>query len=103
MLGSLRDIAAPALDADQKLERTSGFVRQLRDRLGINRRSLRKLAQGLKALEGQKYVFLFYQKELVPLPSVGQFGDESLDSSEAIPCRTPPTRTPTGPRRSRPS
>lgn len=83
LLGTLRDIAAMPLDTDQKLERTSEVVRQLRDRLGINRRSLRQLARGLKALEGQKYVFLFYQKELVPVPSVGQFGDESLDSSEA--------------------
>jgi len=83
LLGTLRDVASLPLDVDQKLERTSEIVRQLRDRLGINRRSLRKLAQGLKALEGQKYVFLFYQRELVPLPSVGQFGDESLDSSEA--------------------
>ncbi len=83
LLGTLRDIAAMPLDADQKLERTAEVVRQLRDRLGINRRSLRLMAQGLKALEGQKYVFLFYQRELVPLPSVGQFGDESLDASEA--------------------
>lgn len=83
LLGTLRDIAAMPLDTDQKLERTSEVVRQLRDRLGINRRSLRQMAQGLKALEGQKYVFLFYQRELVPLPSVGQFGDESLDASEA--------------------
>jgi VWFA-related protein len=83
LLGTLRDIAAMPLDADQKLERTAEVVRQLRDRLGINRRSLRQMAEGLKALEGQKYVFLFYQRELVPLPSVGQFGDESLDASEA--------------------
>jgi VWFA-related protein len=83
MLGTLRDIDLMPLDTDQKLERTGEIVRQLRDRLGINRRSLRQLAQGLKKLEGQKYVFLFYQRELVPLPSYGQFGDESLDSAEA--------------------
>jgi VWFA-related protein len=83
MLGTLRDIASMPLDTDQKLERTGEIVRQLRDRLGINRRSLRRLAQGLKKLEGQKYVFLFYQRELVPLPSVGNFGDESLDTAEA--------------------
>jgi VWFA-related protein len=86
MLGSLRDIAAmyaDGHDTDQMLERTNEIVRQLRDRLGINRRSLRQLAQGLKKLEGQKYVFLFYQRELVPLPAVGQFGDESLDTAEA--------------------
>ena len=83
LLGTLRDIAAMPVDVDQKLERTNEVIRQLRDRLGIDRRSLRKLARSLKALEGQKYVFLFYQREIVPLPSVGQFGDESLDSSEA--------------------
>jgi VWFA-related protein len=83
LLGTLRDINAMPIDTDQKLERTGEVIRQLRDRLGINRRSLQQLAKGLKALEGQKYVFLFYQKELVPLPSVGQFGDESIDSSEA--------------------
>jgi VWFA-related protein len=83
LLGTLRDIAAMPIDTDQKLERINEVIRQLRDRLGINRRSLRQLAKGLKAMEGQKHVFLFYQKELVPLPSWGQFGDESLDSSEA--------------------
>lgn len=83
LLGTLRDINMMPLDPDQKLARVSEVIRQFRDRLGINRRSLRQLAKGLKALEGQKYVFLFYQRELVPLPSIGQFGDESLDSSEA--------------------
>jgi VWFA-related protein len=80
---SIRDVTGMPLDPDQKQEMVSELVRQLRDRLGINTRSLRRLADGLKAQEGQKYVFLFYQKEIIPVASLGQFGDESLDASES--------------------
>jgi hypothetical protein len=60
-----------------------GFIRQLRDRIGINPAALRRMAQALKAQEGQKYVFLFYQRELINSANLGQFGDESLDDSES--------------------
>ena len=83
LLGNIRDVMKMPLEPDQKLEIVGGFVRQLRDRLGIDTPSLRRLAQALKAQEGQKYVFLFYQRELIPAPDFGQFGDESLNSDQS--------------------
>jgi VWFA-related protein len=38
-------------------------IRQLRDRLTVNDQGIRRLAQALKAQEGRKIIFLFYQKE----------------------------------------
>ncbi|HYA49347.1 MAG TPA: hypothetical protein VEG35_06575, partial [Burkholderiales bacterium] len=83
LLGNIRDVNSMPLEPDQKLEMLGGFLRQLRDRLGINPAALRRMAQALKAREGQKYVFLFYQRELINSASLGQFGDESLDGSES--------------------
>jgi VWFA-related protein len=83
LLGDIRDISSMSLDPDQKQQMISGIIRQLRDRLGVNPASLRRMAQALKAQEGQKYVFLFYQRELINSASLGQFGDESLDAAES--------------------
>lgn len=83
LLGNIRDVNSMPLDPDQKLQMLSGFIRQLRDRIGVNPAALRRMARALKAQEGQKYVFLFYQKELINAASLGQFGDESLDASES--------------------
>jgi hypothetical protein len=43
-------------------------VQQLRDRLTVNDQGIRRLAQALKAQEGRKIIFLFYQKEDVVIP-----------------------------------
>lgn len=42
--------------------------RQLRDRLTITDQGIRQLARQLKAQEGRKVVFLFYEKEEIPAP-----------------------------------
>jgi VWFA-related protein len=84
LLDEIRDVGKMTVDPDQKLMMLTEVVRQLRDRIGIDPASLRRLAQTLKALEGQKYVFLFYEKELIDDPSLlfGNFGDESLPAEE---------------------
>lgn len=43
-------------------------IRQLRDRLTITDQGIRRLAGQLKAQEGRKVVFLFYEKEQIPAP-----------------------------------
>jgi VWFA-related protein len=54
------------------------FARQLRDRISIDEKRLREFAQALKAKEGQKCVFLFYQKELIYVPGLGDFSKFEL-------------------------
>jgi VWFA-related protein len=43
-------------------------IRQLRDRLTVTDQGIRQLARQLKAQEGRKVVFLFYEKEEIPAP-----------------------------------
>ena len=83
LLSDFRDTLKLSIDPDQKLFMLQDVIRQLRDRIGIDGASLRRTAQTLKALEGQKYVFLFYEKELIPSASLGSFGDESLPAGES--------------------
>jgi VWFA-related protein len=86
ILANIRDVEQmpmSASDTDLKLHLINEFVRQLRDRIGINTASLRQLAQTLKTLEGQKYVFLFYERELINYASMGNFDSESLPPEEA--------------------
>lgn len=83
LLADYKDVLKmPISDPDQKLQMLLEVLRQLRDRIGIDEAGLRRTAQALKAVEGQKYLFLFYEKELINLVSSGYFGDESLPSEE---------------------
>ena len=85
LLKEVKDVLdMPGLDADQQLMMLSDVVRQLRDRVGIDPAALRRTAQALKALEGPKYIFLFYEKELISDPSsmFGYFGGEGLPPEE---------------------
>lgn len=79
----LRDIERSPMDPDEKLQRMSEIHRQIRDRVSIDRRSLSRMAQALKAREGQKFIFLFYERETVRTASFGDFGDESLAAAES--------------------
>lgn len=83
LLGDIRDVLKLPVDTDQKLHMLQNVIRQLDDRIGIDEASLRRTAQALKALEGQKYFFLFYEKELINSVSFGSFGDESLPAEES--------------------
>jgi len=83
LLGDFRDILRSPEDApDLRLHKLQVVIRQLRDRIGIDEASLRRTALALKALEGQKYIFLFYEKELINSVSFGNLGDESLPAEE---------------------
>jgi len=84
LLREIRDVGKMSVDPDLKLHLLADVTRQLRDRVGVDLASLRRFAQALKALEGQKYVFLFYEKELIDdaSSSFGNFGDESLPAEE---------------------
>ncbi|MGA2362180.1 MAG: hypothetical protein ABSG73_06930 [Candidatus Aminicenantales bacterium] len=83
LLGDFRDVLKLPVDPDQKLHMLQDINRQLCDRIGIDEASLRRTAQALKATEGQKYFFLFYEKELINSVSSGSFGDESLPAAES--------------------
>lgn len=84
LLGEIQDVGKMSVDPDLKLHLLADISRQLRDRVGVDLASLRRFAQWLKALEGPKYVFLFYEKELIDDASMssGNFGDESLPPEE---------------------
>ncbi len=75
---------SPDPNRDQKVMMINEVVRQLRDRIGIDPAAMRRMAEKLKPLEGQKYIFLFYEKELISDISslFGYFGDESLPPEE---------------------
>ena len=51
---------------DEKLQRYSDILRRLENIRSIDEKNLLNFADYLKSLEGQKHVFMFYQKELVP-------------------------------------
>jgi len=57
------------------------YVRRLRDRIGLDESRLRAFAQTLKVQEGQKYVYLFYQRERVVLPPLSDFASTELQRS----------------------
>ncbi len=85
LLDDVRDVMKmPIPDPDQKLMMISDLLRELRDRVKIDRAALKRLAQTLKGMEGQKYVFLFYERELIedPTASFGNFGLEAASVSE---------------------
>jgi VWFA-related protein len=84
LLRDIRDTLKMPLDPDLKMHLLGDYVRRLRDRLRINPAALQQLAQALKTVQGQKYVFLFYEREIVSDISslFGNFGDESLPSEE---------------------
>jgi len=51
------------MDPEVKGRLIMNDIRELRDRLTVNDQGIRRLAQALKAQEGRKIIFLFYQKE----------------------------------------
>jgi VWFA-related protein len=55
-------------------------LRELRDRLTVTDQGVRRLAQALKVEEGRKIVFLFYEREEIPVP--GPRYSDSANRSE---------------------
>jgi len=66
---------------DLKFQMKMIYLRQLRDLTYFDVTKFLKFADFLKKLEGQKYVFLFYQKETMPIPGelTSPDGYESLE------------------------
>jgi len=56
----------PDLDMEPKLQNYESNLHRLEGMRTINGKKLLEFASYLKSLEGQKHVFLFYQKELIP-------------------------------------
>ncbi len=78
LLRTIRELNRFPVDDDLREHMVMDVVRQLRDRLDIEESRLRQAAANLKALEGQKHVFLFYQRERIVLPLVSDFALSEL-------------------------
>jgi VWFA-related protein len=69
LLQDIKDLVANQnMDGEVKGRLIMNDIRELRDRLTVDDQGIRRLAQALKAQEGQKIIFLFYQKEEIVIP-----------------------------------
>jgi len=67
LINDLKSIMSdPDLDLEVKLQNYESSLHRLDGMRSINGKKLLDFAEHLKSLEGQKHVFLFYQKELIP-------------------------------------
>ncbi len=74
MMKSLTDIIAMDAESDLKQSMYMEEARRLREYKHLEEGRLQAFADLLKGAEGQKHVFLFYQKELIPvLPGLDDF------------------------------
>lgn len=80
MMKSLTDIFAMNVEWDLKRLLYMEAARALRDHKYLEENRLRAFADLLKGIDGQKHVFLFYQKELIPvLPGLDDFSLAELN------------------------
>jgi len=77
LLRDYEDIKELRVDSDLKLQMKLTYLRQLRELTYFDLTKFLKLADYLKKMEGQKYVFLFYQKETTPIPE--ELGPTALE------------------------
>ncbi|HOW85388.1 MAG TPA: VWA domain-containing protein [Candidatus Aminicenantes bacterium] len=95
LAGDLRDIENASPGPAERLARMSEIQRQIRDRREIDPRALRRLAAELKARDGRKLLFLFYQRETVraasPAASGGDSNEGLLTDWAATEARRAPT------------
>jgi len=74
LMKSLEDIFVFEVEDDLKQHMYLETARKLRDLKYVDKQKLVGFADFLKDIKGQKYVFLFYQKELIPLlPGLADF------------------------------
>jgi len=86
LLRDYKDLQLSRIEEDLKLQMMLEKVREIKRLKYIEEKRLDDFAKFLKNIEGQKHVFLFYQKEMIPSP-VGindldyfeLFSDVSLD------------------------
>jgi hypothetical protein len=60
-------------ELDELLEQYRAYLARIEDMRRVDESKIIGLAKLLKAVEGQKYVFLFYQREFIPLLDKKQF------------------------------
>lgn len=77
LLRDYEEINTLNVDPDLKLQMKLTYLRRLRELTYFDLTKFLKLADYLKKMEGQKYVFLFYQKETMPIPE--ELGPTSLE------------------------
>jgi hypothetical protein len=74
LMKSLEDIFVFEVEGDVKKQMYLETARKLRDLKYVDKQRLAGFVNFLKGIKGQKYVFLFYQKELIPvLPGLDDF------------------------------
>ena len=85
LMKHLTDIFSMDVEFDIKQSMYMETAGILRDLKSLDERRLESLAEFLKGTEGQKHVFLFYQKELIPvLPGLDAFARSELDKEIAF-------------------
>ncbi len=70
LLREVKDIGQMPVEGDILKILSRNVTQRLRDLKAPNLQGFQSAAAHLKALEGQKFVFLFYQKETIPLPDL---------------------------------
>ena len=79
LMKNLKDIFGMQVDFDLKQSMYLETAGRLRDLKHMDEQKLQSFADFLKNIEGQKHVFLFYQKELIPvLPGLDAFSMAEL-------------------------
>ena len=68
LIQEIKDISSSEFPGDVGAAVIENDIRQLRDRLTVSDQDVRLLAQTLRVQEGQKIIFLFYQKEEIVIP-----------------------------------
>jgi hypothetical protein len=71
------------LEPDVKREMLKNICRMMRDRSQFDEKRVNEFADYLKEQPGQKHVFLFYQKEMMPLPP-GLYELDAYDLMKAV-------------------
>ena len=71
------------LDPGVKLQMLKNICRMMRDRTQFDEKRVSEFADYLKEQPGQKHVFLFYQKEMMPLPP-GLYELDAFDLMKAV-------------------
>ncbi len=68
LLEDYKDLQLSRIEEDLKVQLMLEKVREIKRIKYIGEKRLKDFAKSLKNMEGQKHVFLFYQKEMVPSP-----------------------------------
>lgn len=85
LMKHLTDIFAMEVEFDIKQSMYMEAARMVRDLKSLDERRLESFAEFLKGTEGQKHVFLFYQKDLIPvLPGLDAFAHSELNKEIAF-------------------